>query len=580
MRRNISGTRWVSVENENATIRRPGPDRNVRIETQQSRHVSHAASIPQDVSREGVLHSQSHSPLAKAAIYDAEDLRHIPDPHTRLPSVRSWSSFYSDDGAVSPKTVTPSSKSQSYAPASPIRNKPKTRRDSPISAFEPIDLSSTVEARKDSDATVFPHFPYTIKKPEAVTKQTQGRQDPWNLADLYRNAKDIYNVGPKGEGQKVWSSYKRFRKVQQIHSEIQEIPLKQMPTPRRPSAPMLAAHPSSLSPPSQMNGASDEATTSFESQTLRKDSEVSRSSCEVRVRIGPDIQQFVDVTKPLPRIPQLRPAPRSRLDVESKALPPVPHVQSAPKSKSRQHVEHKSSKEVRMPAAIDFVSTAASGVQYPTQWRGARQRTEKGPSRTKNNKSSQWRKPSLAEIVPGYQTPITTHSKPSTDKAELYNETKAKISRPSPITALQDGRTANIAIECGGVGGPGQVQPPMSERQKGKQKASHDNTAGLAFPKHWREKLLSPTGLAGKSMKQMTRKRKDSDASFACQGIEEPSQAYLVRDPKPSSQFRPGEVIEEGDMLPEPLFSGVRSGKEGIRDTRFYQPYCEVLDEY
>jgi hypothetical protein len=46
-----------------------------------------------------------------------------------------------------------------------------------------------------------------------AAKQTQGTQDTWNIVDFYRNARGIYETGPKGEGQKLWKSYKTAQKL-------------------------------------------------------------------------------------------------------------------------------------------------------------------------------------------------------------------------------------------------------------------------------------------------------------------------------------------------------------------------------
>jgi hypothetical protein len=119
----------------------------------------------------------------------------------------------------------------------------------------------------------------------------------------------------------------------------------------------------------------------------------------------------------------------------------------------------------------------------------------------------------------------------------------------------------------------------MQTGQKGKQKVSHEHIAGASVPRYWRDKLISPGGSNGKSTKQKGRDRRDSDASFACQGVPQTHQAF-VSDPGPSTQFQHDVNREDERMLPQALFSGVRGGKQSARDTKFYEPYVDVLDEY
>ena len=90
--------------------------------------------------------------------------------------------------------------------------------------------------------------------------------------------------------------------------------------------------------------------------------------------------------------------------------------------------------------------------------------------------------------------------------------------------------------------------------------------------------------MAGKSIKQsakekldgvhLGRRRRSSDASFVCQGIGDGGlDRYQVSETEESSH---SSDENERSLLPEPLFSGRRVG----RNTRFYEPYIDVLDEY
>ncbi|KAI2479503.1 hypothetical protein Ptr902_08768 [Pyrenophora tritici-repentis] len=130
---------------------------------------------------------------------------------------------------------------------------------------------------------------------------------------------------------------------------------------------------------------------------------------------------------------------------------------------------------------------------------------------------------------------------------------KIKISYPGPLMASGKGAVVNIATESGGVGGPAAaVSLPVTRTGAFRPQAQTSYDARKQIDK-------------GK----MGRKRKSSDASFCCQGVDgELLDRYQVSDQVASDQ--------EDDMLPLPLFSGTRGG----RDTNFYQPYVEVLDEY
>ena len=93
----------------------------------------------------------------------------------------------------------------------------------------------------------------------------------------------------------------------------------------------------------------------------------------------------------------------------------------------------------------------------------------------------------------------------------------------------------------GGIGGPSTLR--VSAGQKAKKKA------------HFAGELLGKGDA-----------RKDSDVSFRCAG-----------------DRSEGGKWEDREYVPSPLFSGprrTREEREGSRDTKFYQPYVEVLHEY
>ncbi|KAH7077107.1 hypothetical protein FB567DRAFT_632013 [Paraphoma chrysanthemicola] len=557
MRRNTRNTKWIPTGNGSASTSRPGPGTSIQHNTPTFHHLGHSAAIFTQAEQRDKDDIESRSPKLTAVINDFNDLRDIPDrsPQNSIPSSISWGSLR---GSV-------------------------REEDMPSSTAGPnVSLPSQSE-RKDSEVTVFPHFDSRIKK------TTKGTQTQWNLADIYRNVREIYDIGPEGEGQKLWSTFTHPKKQNKRHTKVDHTQIKETAASRRPSAPGLSAHPPSAGLQKGASRTSDELLTTTSSSQARKDSAVSRTSYEVPVGISPEIQRVVDVTKPLPPKP-LPPVPRFIDD--SKALPSVPLLQPAPRRK--------------LGATGNMASTSSSGVQYPTQWRRSKSSGHHDTRKNKVNKSDPWYKP-LVNLIPDEHTPLPSHRKPNADIL------KSKISRPRPFSAIQEGRTANVALECGGVGGPAAAahfanstqaqqnpspyparvdltQPRRSPRerltarQQGKRKASHEHIAGIPVSRHWRDKLIGPAGSAGKSVKHKGRGRKDSDASFACQGIESTDGEY-ARDLGSSRGGRDEDGVRESgwedeDMRPEALFSGTRDRGRGERDTEFYQPYVEVLDEY
>ncbi|KAH7072824.1 hypothetical protein BKA63DRAFT_576825 [Paraphoma chrysanthemicola] len=572
MRRNTRNTKWIPAENASASsTSRPGPGNTIQHHTPTFHHLGQSATIlTQDEQRDkdGI---QSRSPELTAVIYNFDDLRDIPDrsPQSSIPSSISWGSLR---GSV-------------------------RKGDMPSSTAGPNVSSPSQDERKDSEVTLFPHFETSIKM------TTKGTQTQWNLADIYRNVREIYDIGPEGEGQKLWSTFAHPKKQNKGHTKVGHTQIRETAAPRRPSAPGLSAHPPSAAVQKGAARTCDEVLTTTSSSQVRQDSAVSRTSYEVPAGISPEIRRVVDVSKPLPPKP-LPPVPHVVDD--SKPLPSVPLLQPAPRSKPQPRSDYRQAGATKLGGTGNKAGYSSSGVQYSTQWRRSKNTGHYGTHKTKVNKSDPWYKP-LVNLIPDEHALLSTHRTPNADIL------KSKISRPRPFTAIQEGRTANVALECGGVGGPAAAthfpnfvqaqenpspyparvdltQPRRSPRerltarQQGKQKASHEQVAGIPVSRNWRDKLIGPGGSAGKSVKHTGRGRKDSDASFACQGFE-PNHGEYVREPGPSRQGRDGDGEgesgwEDESMYPEALFSGTRDGERGERDTRFYQPYVDVLDEY
>jgi len=611
-----------------------------------------------------------------------------------VPDRRSWGSLrpstysmstYGDDGNVSPRTSRPHRTTQSHAPVSAISTTHRNarHRDSPVSA---IDFARTEEARKGSDATVWPIQEYVIKKPAPVVKHKQGKQeDTWKIGDFYRNARGIYHTGPKGEGQKLWKSYKvteqakkgkreveatakrrpsaglaahppsgttllemkaiaargkaavaasnafwtkavegkgkgpaastDVRKESDVSRSSKEVPIAHVPsnwtsskgkgkapvaTPEVPIAHQLSSKTSAWTP------SKGEGKAPISISEPRKPSEVSCSSLEVPFGIHPDIQRYVDTSKALPRVPKLQPAPRQRGYAVSKDLPPVPqqlHEPPKPKDRLRAETYTKSLRPTRLdayekpsgPAREAYTKPivpsrpAVPSTYVPPRrgWTSSRtsdkpspKSTTREPSKPKPSEPTRPAVPSTYvpprcgwipsidshEISPKSSTVPTTSAHQwwktplvptSQDKAKPTRnhpaDTKPTISRPRQISDLST--TANLPAAMGGIGGPSTLRaPPHHNQQQG---SSTKNKA-----------------------------RKDSDASFGCAGERASWEAV------PTSFSGPRGTREERETRGESvLFTWERRERrekekekqikrKGGRDTRFYQPYVEVLQEY
>jgi hypothetical protein len=503
MRRNTHNTRWVAADGAHRTK----SDNATGLETKRSQLSRHQASVSEDAERS---------------------------------STRTCAPFPSH---LQTRTHSP------VSPTTPHRN-------SSICATESKDHLHLEGQRKGSDATVFPSYPFTIEKPQVKPKgkwwKSTSRSGPVMLDlqsdKLYTVAREIYKIGPQGEGQEIWKGVQDYRKKMhgitkekqgrsnQVKSETRPIartivPPNVAPTdapPRRPPRPEY-----------RFTSEMDRRLDSFP----RTESHVSRSSGEVTIGIDRSLRPIANIHKPLPSVPRQSPLITTQAQKEQSS-------RTTTKSKER-----KDSRNVR---------------------------------KVEDTKSSPW-------------------WKSSADKQTLkaHDELKAKISRPRPIAVLEQIRTVNVTSQCDGGGGSGAVRPPHvardavpssrhahvdkkearrppplnleqqhSERRKGKQKASEEMPSS-----HWCERLLGSAQSAGKPL----RKRRSPDISFACVGLDATTERY-VADPGPSTQGQPCTHSDfdarQDALIPEPLFIGMGSDNRGDRSSERYQAYDEILNEY
>lgn len=306
----------------------------------------------------------------------------------------------------------------------------------------------------------------------------------------------------------------------------------------------------------------------------RKDSEVSKTSLELPFRIDSDIERYIDTAREPPRSPKLQPAPRTTMNRRnskalpvaknrgsSKVLPVVPEYTS----KFKEHfsmIESPVAEPVTMPAAASDYEIDASSKSNPAPWWGL----------------------AGSEMIPSLDLPTIMKAKPDAGKANVSKH-KRNISRPRPITGMST--TTNVPEAIGGS----LIRPHpniMSEHKKGKQKAQPDHgqmtqraheqkpqssheqktEARHIFPKQWRDKIHAPAI----TIPWIDRERQDSDVSFACKGDD--GSRERVRSPLP--------IPEPPKPKPKPQPRKAESVKPVIpgRDTRFYQPQMEILEDY
>ena len=518
MRRNTENTKWVTDGGRSVT-QRAGPQKDVQILEPKSQYGSQKASVFRNLN--GVSPETGHIDAAR------DEMKQI-----------------SVETGQTSATLNDYTKSQAVA----------------------IDLSGLEQTSIGSDGAPISYYS-TDDDTHAGNSQgepaTSHDSVPW-----YRAAKHIYDIGPEGEGQRAWKAYQHIRKqhknggarVDKTVQTREEIVLKyEKPLPLPPSSGpdgvlFLPLRPRSAETRGETKG------DNFEKPCPRKDSVFSQLSYEVPIAIDKSIRSTIDANKPLPPIPRLDAAPRVRQKT-GQTFAPSPSLKMKPEESARTF--------------------------------HANQSPEKASAHTWWRLQSQKDHPIL----------------------------KSKISHPGPLIASSDGLTANVAVECGGVGGPSAAislpvtrngaplpQPqnayvakknvkkppplnlhlpilhpvPLQTRANAKDKGKPPNQDETSAT-HWRDIFVGPAYEVGKSFKQtamerldgvhLGRKRRNSDASFMCQGIKnEALDRYQVSQTTLSSQTS----SDDESLVPAPLFAAKRTN----RNTKFYEPYIEVLDEY
>ncbi|CAE7201579.1 hypothetical protein P3342_010682 [Pyrenophora teres f. teres] len=403
---------------------------------------------------------------------------------------------------------------------------PKLRHDSQeASMYEEADNFSprtrVVTSTRDntrSVSPVFPSYPSSTKKSETIAQSPWWNQDERTGPDTntavekpdtranawYRTARHIYMTGPEGEGQKAWKLFQTVRSKQRIDTgRKQTAPVRRKVDETYNKA--LPRLPLSSHPRGVLYPPLRPRPIQARPEFEGKEPE---PEPEPETRNARKDSEFSQTSYEVPIT--IDKNIHSTVDT-SKPLPPAPHSSPAPK---QQKTVAKTQVQSEVQPKVKVVNANPLG--------GSKQRTEKAGGHT-------WWKPFPSKAAPSLKT---------------------KISYPGPLMASGKGPAVNIAAESGGVGGPAAaVSLPVTR------------TGG--FPPQAQTRYAAREEV---DKAKVGRKRKSSDASFYCQGVEGAlPDRYQVSERATSDK--------EPDMLPLPLFSGAR-------DTRFYQPYVEVLDEY
>lgn len=264
------------------------------------------APLPYEMNGTPIPRNHTEQIVMNGRIHDVTDLGDIPSTFIRMPNTRSWSSFrdqsHHDNRNKNPPHRRCSGRDDS--PVSPFTDHP-LRQHSPDThreIFPPPD--SNDRDRNPSHATVFPgissdtgqqHCPRSGKvadSNESCGKSIGTHHTVANHTNVFRSAKDIYHHGPKGEGQKLWRSYKQVKKDKHLKVEVLSNhgetfqAQRDRPAPQRPER--SAAEPFATKPPPV-----------HRKETVREH-KTPTTTYEVPVLMSPN----VDINKPLPPIPQ------------------------------------------------------------------------------------------------------------------------------------------------------------------------------------------------------------------------------------------------------------------------------------
>lgn len=440
--------------------------------------VCHTTFISKASDKSETFHGQSHYSLTKATINDAQDLESLPDPYTKLPSLRSWATFRDSKSVVS-KTHTNLDRSQMH-PFSETRNNPNSPTpltSNPLAArcgniIQRPEPNQKVESRGTTRGPDISTF--KIGTAKLLRGKDQDTHLRLKLTKIYRTMREMNRSKRPGEGRAMLEGIKTR------HRESQEYKIKQQPlriehkfieprTPPQPPATTSVARPGSRHHPVPVDKKTEKSENVPTRHHSRKDSvvsdrRISLSSCDIPIGIDRK-HVFPDLNKPLPPLPQPQPQPQPFPTTTFKPHHPPPIKPTATPKEPATHATLTS-------ATIPTIHTP----------------------------------PPPQPLPPWIQHP--------------------QISHPAPLVTAHNLPTANIALECGGTGGlaaavslPFPRTPPQHYsqdalerlpcRRKGKHVARLD-ARFVSSSRRWRGKLGG----------FRERGRPDSDVSFMCRGVD------------------------------------------------------------
>ena len=400
--------------------------------------------------------------------------------------------------------------------------------DDPVDTAPARDLNIAQDNMKTRPVTVFPSVATSnARRGYADGTQYLSEQKgtaPANppaqsfLKKQFKKAKEIYKNGPPGEAEVFWTGVKTYLQNREPKEVLEMVPPKK--------------HYETGKPPTKTNKAPNYK------QIHRQDSavsygNVSRTSREIPIMLRPaDLDNPlprlpVEVNKPLPRYPPVdavfgqRPQQgKGNVLNVNKLLPstPMPCSLSPPKRAKASDLESPIDANWAS-VGMQTIDGYASPVSLPQRSYQAHLLPEVPLPQTST------RRPQQPSPVYGSQTPAGKFKSRRTEKEreKMRTALKATISRPVPIEYPVDMPTAHVL-----------PQYNFEHRQ------TEDRQKAASQP-GWFDKLAHPSMPTMPDLPALNkgRKRRDSDASFACQGI-----------------------VEQGEYEPAPLFTGNHDGME------------------
>lgn len=510
----------------------------------------------------------------QAGSHDVHGYQRYSKPRVRSPRMDSWCS---ENEGLSPRTSN--YYKCLYATDGDMGGEYSTNQKAANLGSGESGGAPTFDIRKASTVTVFPTFTTSIKTTEPNLQRTDAdivQRKPIdsqsNLAkgqSYVTRLKEIYREGPPGEGKELWTGLRNYWRERK-RGEIFELC-----TPNRPDGARLDFR----NPPPQPQRRPP-ATTCVKEQVieplrLRRDSgvsygDVSRTSREVPVKIRRTILTL-NTNKSLPPTPRLIDPPKRRLQVAqgkvpnlNKSLPRTPFPYFPEPPKPVQEVSDESSGNTSWsPTHTGMVGSLISDTQNKAPWQSSSTQLARSKHVAADPRPHFWLQ-DLASTAPDDHIDVVgnDNSKSKSKKikaAKSHSALKATISRPIPIP-----------VPPAAILSPTRLPPrpdTKSEKAQGKQKAPPSPT--------WLDKIALPMmpTLPTLPAVHKTRKRPDSDESFACQGLREEHDCDTCADEVELSVQDGGPRMRRDDdagLMPEPLFVG------RMRDGSYY----DVADVY